>query len=484
MATNPISSGSSTGFDVNAVVTGLMTIERKPLDKLNAKVTDYQAKITTLGSFKSQVASLQSAAQSLGSTSSSSFLAFKATPSDTSVVSASATSTAAAGSYSLDVTSLAQSQKLVAAGRISSTAAISNGVATTVTFDFGTIDISATNSHGGGSLTAGAYTNADFISNGSGTKNITIDGTNNTLEGIRDAINAAKIGATATIVNDGSGTPYRLALSSDTTGVSQSLKITTSGGDGTIDSLLAHDPGGLPAAQHLNQTTAAQNADFTVNGIQISKTSNTVTDAIQGVTLTLSKESTATTLTIARDTTAVSDKVAGFVTAYNTLYSAMKNSSAYKSKSALEGDATLRSLQGQMHSIADSLVSGGTLTKHSDVGLSFQTNGTLTLDSAKLDSAMNTSFSDVAYLFNSATGYATQFDQWATDTLASGGAIDTRTTTINDSIKSVNTQIDSLTLRLDRLQKQYTTQYSSLNVLLSKMGSISTYLTQQLSTTK
>jgi flagellar hook-associated protein 2 len=481
MSTSPISSSSSGGFDVNAVVTGLMDIERQPLNKLNTKVTDYQAKITALGSFKSQVASLQSAAQSLGSSSSSSFLSYKATPSDTSVVSASVSSTAVAGNYSLDVTSLAQSQKLVAVGQASSTTAIGNGTATTVTFDFGTIDISASNSHGGGTLSAGIYTNADFVSNGSGTQSITIDGTNNTLEGIRDAINSAKIGVTATIVNDGSGTPYRLALSSDATGANQSLKISTSGGDGTINTLLAYDPtAAAGAGQNLTQPVAAQNAVFEVNGIPISKTTNTVTDAIQGVTLTLSKESTAT-LTVARDTAAVSDKVAGFVKAYNDLYTAMKNSSAYKSKSALEGDAALRSLQSQMHAIADSVVTGGTLSLHTDVGLSFQTNGTLSLDSAKLDTAMSASFSDVAYLFNSATGYASKFDQWATDTLASGGTIDTRTTAINDSIKSVNTRIDSLTLRLDRLQKQYTTQYSSLNVLLSKMGATSAYLSQQLS---
>jgi flagellar hook-associated protein 2 len=482
MSTKPISSSPSGGFDVNSVVTGLMAIERQPLDKLNTKVTGYQTKITALGTFKSQVASLQSAAQSLGSASSSSFLAFKATPSDTSVVTASASSTAVAGTYSLDVTSLAQAQKLVAVGQASSTAAIGNGTATTVTFDFGSIDISATNSHGGGTLSNGTYTNADFVSNGSGTHSITIDSTNNTLEGIRDAINTAKIGVTATIVNDGSGTPYRLALSSDATGANQSLKISTSGGDGTINTLLAYDPtAAAGAGQNLTQSAAAQNAVFEVNGISISKTSNTVTDAIQGVTLTLSKELSTATLTVARDTDAVKDKVSGFVKAYNDLYSAMKNSSAYKSKSALEGDATLRSLQSKMHAIADSVVSGGALTKHSDVGLSFQKDGTLSLDSAALDSAMSTRFSDVASLFNSATGYATQFDEWAKDTLASGGAFDTRTTALNASIKSANTQIDSLTLRLDRLQKQYTTQYSSLNVLLSKMGSISAYLTQQLS---
>ena len=137
----------------------------------------------------------------------------------------------------------------------------------------------------------------------------------------------------------------------------------TSGGDGTIGTLLGYDPGGLPAAQKLNQTAASQNAVFDVNGIAISKTSNTVTDAIDGVSLTLSKVTTAAvTLTVARDATAVTDAATGFVKAFNDVYTAVKNTSAFKSKSALEGDSTMRALQSQLRSIASGVASGGTLT--------------------------------------------------------------------------------------------------------------------------
>lgn len=469
MATTSAVSGSNS-IDVNTIVSQLMSIERQPITKLNAKTTSYQAKLTALGLIKSNMASFQSAVQAMGSSNSSSLLAFKATSSDTTVFSASASSTAAEGTYSLAVTSLAKSQNLVAAGKASSTTAISDGVATTVTFDFGTIS--------GGTLTAGVYTGATFTSNGSGTKNITIDSTNNTLQGIRDAINAANMGVTATIVNDGSATPYRLTVTSNSTGASNSLKITTAGGDGTINTLLGYDPAGT---QNLNQSVAAENANFTVNGIAISKTSNIVTDAIQGVTLTLSKlTTTPATLTVTRDTTAVSDKVSGFVKAYNDLYSALKNSSAYKSKSALEGDATLRSLQTQMRAIASAAVSGGTLTQFFDVGITFNGTGTMLLDSAKLSSAMGTNFNDVANLFNSATGYATQFDQFATSTLAVGGTIDTKTTGFNQSISKIATQVSTLETRMTQLQKQYTTTYSNLNVMLSSMGQTSQYLSRQL----
>ena len=257
-----------------------MTVERRPIDKLNTQVASYQTKISSFGTLKGLVSGFQTALQGLNNN----FEGFSATPSDASIFSASATSTAAAGIYALDVANLAHAQSLVAVGQTSSTTAIGNGTATTITFDFGTIS--------GGTLTSGVYSGAAFTSNGNGTKSLTIDGTNNTLQGIRDAINTAKIGVTATIVNDGSGTPYRLALTSDSSGVSNSLKITTSGGDGAIDALLAHDPAGLPAAQHLNQTVGGQNANFTVNGIAITKPSNTVTDAIQGVTLTLNKPTT------------------------------------------------------------------------------------------------------------------------------------------------------------------------------------------------
>ncbi len=472
MATSSVS--SSGGIDVNTIVTQLMTIERQPIAKLNTKGTSYKAKITALGLIQSKVASFQSAVKSLlGSGSANSLLTYKATSSDSNALSASASNTAVAGVYSLEVTKLAQSQKLVAAGQTSSSAAIGDGTATTVTFDFGTIS--------GGTLTNGVYSGATFNSNGSGAKSITIDGANNTLTGIRDAINAAKIGVSATIVNDGSGTPYRLALSSDSSGVSNSIKISTSGGDGTIDALLAYDPGGGAAAQHLSQTAAAQNAEFKVNGVAISKSSNIVSDAIDGVSLTLGKETTApVTLTVVADTSAVTDKVNAFVKAYNDLYSSLKNSSAYKSGSALEGDAMLRSLQTQMRSIAGAAVSGGSLSNLYEVGISFQATGVMQLDSAKLSSAMSADFNGVANLFNSATGYATQYDALTTAALAVDGTFATKTNGFNQSIKSIDAQISTLEVRMKNLEKQYRTTYSNLNVMLSSMGKTSAYIAQQL----
>lgn len=474
-----ITASSTTALDVPALVSQLMAVERRPIDRLDARIASYETKISSFGTISGLVSGFQTAATNL----SSGLQKIAASPSDPNVFSATAGSTAVPGTYAVNVSQLAQSQNLVAAGRTSSTDAIGDGTATTVTFDLGTIN---PNTLSGGTLIDGVYSGATFTSNGSGTASITIDGSNNSLEGIRDAINAAALGVTATIVNDGSGTPYRLALSSSSTGVSNSLKITTSGGDGTIDSLLGYDPAGT---QNLTQTLAAQNAKLTVNGIAITSASNTVSEAIQGVTLTI-KNTTATpaNLTVARDTTAINTAASGFVDAYNALASQIKSRSAYavdgKGSGALAGDGTLRLMQDQLRGIFMTPASGGTLTTLSQVGISIQRDGSLLLDSSKLNSAMSANFSDVTHLFSSSTGYATRLEAWAKSTLDAGGLIDTRTQSLNKSVKDQHEAIDKLENRMSALQKRLTLEYTNLNLLLSRMNSTSTYLTQQLASSQ
>jgi len=468
-----ITSSTATALDVTSLVSQLMAVERRPIDKLNTQITNYQTKISSYGTLSSLVSSFQTASSNLNT----SLQKLAATPSDAGAMSATAESSAVPGTYSVSVNKLAQSQSLVAAGQTSTTTAIGTGTATTITFDFGAIS--------GGTLTNGVYSGATFTSNGSGTTSITIDSTNNTLAGIRDAINAAGAGVSATIVNDGSGTPYRLSLTSTNSGASNSLKITTSGGDAAIDSLLAYDPAGT---QNLTQTQVAQNADLTVNGIAITSASNTVNGAIQGVTLTLKNTTTTpASLAVERDTTAMHTAASSFVEAYNALASQIKSRSSYgsdsKSAGTLAGDGTLRVMQDQLRNVFNTPASGGTLTSLAQVGIAFQKDGSLLLDSSKLDSAIAANFSDVTNLFSSSTGYATRLDAWATSTLEPGGLIDTRTQSLNNSVKTSNDEIDRLENRMSALQKKYTTEYTNLNLLLSRMNSTSTYLTQQLSNT-
>ncbi len=469
-----ITSSSTTAIDVPALVSQLMAVERQPIDKLTAKIASYKTKISSYGTLSSLVSGFQTAAKGLDT----GLQKLAATPSDAGVLSATAGGTAVPGNYAVSVSQLAQSHNLVAAGRASSSTAIGDGTATTVTFDLGTIS--------GGTLTNGIYSGAAFASNGSGTVSLTIDGSNNTLEGIRDAINAAAPGVTATIVNDGSGTPYRLALSSTSSGVSNSFKITTSGGDGAIDSLLGYDPAGT---QHLTQTLAAQDAKLTVNGIAITSASNTVSEAIQGVTLTL-KNTTGTpaSLAVARDTTAINTAAASFVDAYNALASQVKSRSAYGTTAnpggALAGDSTLRLMQDQLRGIFMTPATGGTLTSLAQVGIAIQADGTLALDSGKLGSAIAANFSDVTNLFSSSTGFATRLQAWGKSALQAGGLIDTRTQSLGKYVKNYNQDVDKLENRMVALEKKYRIEYTNLNMLLSSMNTTSTYLTQQLASSQ
>lgn len=540
MATTAATSSSANTLDVQSLVSQLMSIERIPIDKLNTKVASYQTKISSFSTLSGLTSSFKTALQSLNT----SLTAYSATPSDTSIFTASATSTAVAGSYSLTVAALAQSQNLVATGRVSSTADIGAETDTTLTFDFGTISgntFNATTGKYGTTLTgvsttlgspnitvastanlavgatitgvdippgatiisitdatnfvistnATATGNLDlqaaatFTSNGPVIPPITINSTNNTLEGIRDAINAANIGVTATIVSDGSASPYRLAITSNTSGATNSLKITVAG-DADINTLLGYDPA---ATQNLSQTVVAQDAAFTVNGIAVTSATNTITNAIQGVTLTLRKiTATPATLVIARDTSAVSTAVSGMVEAYNALASQLKSRSAYAvgtaAAPALSGDGTVRLMQDQLRDIFNTAATpgtGGTLTFLSQIGITTQADGTLKLDSSKLSTAMTTNFSDVTNLFSSATGFSTRLITWSTSVTTAGGLISSRTDTLNTAITGYNEQISKLELRMKALRKQYTTTYSNLNVMLSNMNSTSIYLTQQMS---
>lgn len=383
------SPGIGSGLDVNSIVTQLMTLERQPINLLDTKEASAQAKLSAYGSLKGALSSFQSAVAALSTPAK--FAAVNASSADVTVASAAAQSNAIAGSYAIDVSQLAQAQKLVSAGQTSSSAAIGTG---TLTFDFGTIS--------GGSFDSetGKYTDAAFASSGSGSKTVTIDAAHASLEGIRDAINSASIGVTATLINDGSGTPYRLALSVAGTGVANSLKIGVSG-DAALSSLLAQDPAGT---QNLTQTVAAQNAEFTVDGLAITKGTNSVTDVIQGVSLNLLKEG-ATSITVARDSSSIKNSINAFVKAYNDLNTTLSSLSKYdatnKQASILTGDSAVRTVQSQLRGVFNTALStaGGGLTTLSDIGISFKTDGTLQLDAAKLDKVIADPTKDISTLF-------------------------------------------------------------------------------------
>jgi flagellar hook-associated protein 2 len=249
----------------------------------------------------------------------------------------------------------------------------------------------------------GSYLGASFSQDGSqASGTVTLDTKDQSLQGIRDAINKANIGVTATIVSDGSDTPYHLVITSNKTGAKSTMKISVDGSaDPAIAALLAYDPAGT---QNLTQTSGAQDTKLNMNGIEVTSSSTTVTDAVQGVSLNVAGLGS-TTLSVSKDTSSVTDAINSFVKAYNTLNTTIAGLTKYdattKTAAALQGDAAVRSIQTQLRRALGTTVEGldSDMTNLSQVGISFQKDGSLAVDSSKLSKAMTENFADIAGLF-------------------------------------------------------------------------------------
>lgn len=266
------------------------------------------------------------------------------------------------------------------------------------------------NAGANGSYLAGASFSQDGAQ-ASGT--VTLDAGSQSLQGIRDAINKANIGVTATVVSDGGTNPYHLVLTSNKTGEKSSMKISVEGVDGqpadpAIAALLGHDPGGV---QGLTQTSAAQDTLLNMNGIDIRSSSTTVTEAVQGVSLDV-KAVGNTTLDVSRDTASVTTAVNNFVKAYNELNKTISSLTSYnaetKAAGVLNGDTSVRGIQSQLRRQLGTAVEGmgGKLTTLSQVGITFQKDGSLAVDSGKLSKAINENYAEIGGLF-AAMGAAT-----------------------------------------------------------------------------
>jgi len=300
-----------------------------------------------------------------------------------------------------------------------SSSAANTGSSTTVTAgvtlssaDGSQIEIGGNNPAAAGFAagSAGSYLGAGFVQDGaqaSGT--VTLDTKDQTLQGIRDAINKANIGVTATIVSDGSTNPYHLVVTSNKTGAKSSMKISADGADGGpvnagIASLLGYDPNGTQA---MTQTSGAQDTKLTMNGIAVTSASTTVDDVVQGVSMDLSSTGS-TTLTVGQDSSSVTTAVNGFVKAYNDLNSTIAKLTAYdpetKSGAVLQGDSAVRSIQTQLRRVLGTSVEGlnSNMKTLSQVGIAFAQDGSLKVDSTKLNTAISKNFNDIAGLFAAA----------------------------------------------------------------------------------
>lgn len=430
--------GAGSGMDLEGLVTQLMAAERQPLRALQAKETAVSTKISALGSLKSKLAELQTAAKGLipavGQAALAKFASFAATVADTAVATATASTGAVAGSYSLNVIQLAQAQRFVSSAPPALTPAAGN----TLSFSFATDGVTRN-------------------------KTITLNSTNASLPGLRDAINGANMGVSATIVNGSSG-----------------AQLILTGEEGLNNEITL----GGSLASALPQTIPAQNAEFEVNGIPVISSSNKVSNVLDGVTLNLAKPGT-TSLTVTQDnTTGITAALNSFIDTYNAANTLMKTQGAYdestKKAGPLQGNSTLRDAQNGLRSLIFGTTDSGNAAyqRLSDIGISVQSDGSLKLDSSKLSTSL---IADAPSVANLVAKVSTAFSNKLENIVGGSGSIQTATDSANKIRKSYQDKETVLETRMTTIEARLRKQFSSLDTLLANLNKTSSYLAQQLS---
>jgi len=402
--------GIGSGLDVNNILEQIVEAERAPAEsRLDLKETNLQAELSAFGSFKSSVSLFQT---SLGKLQSAAlFNSSDVSVSNTDVLTASTSSISKPGNFSVEVKSLAQAQTLASIAFNELDDVIGSG---TLTFDFGTTVYDPGTDYATGDDTYTSFTkNSERPS-----ESIVIDNTNNTISGIRDAINAADIGVSATIVDDGSG--FRLLLASDQQGLDNSLQVNVSEGGTVADDT---DMSGLSVlafnsiASNAEQTQSALDANISVNGLSVLRESNSIVGAIPGVTLNLKTADVGNPVQLVITSNNVEksqENIGDFVDAFNELATVYNNLSAFGGNDGqngiLLGDNTSRNIIQQMRrELGDFSSNGGSFNSLSSIGITTARDGTLKLDAAVLNKALENDFDSVTQLFY-ASGNTTDSD--------------------------------------------------------------------------
>jgi len=447
-------------IDVNSLVSQLVAATRAGQDANISKQTQaVTTQISALGTLKSALSTFQDSLSTIDTVSA--FNAATATSADATVFTASASSNAQPGSYSVSVTQLASAQQLVSSPFA-----------------------------GGGSTTVGTGTLQ--VSLGGSSFSINVDSTNNTVAGLASAINSAagNPGVIATVITGSDGA--HLVLQSAQTGASNTISLTeTDGGTG-----LSGITYGAGNAGNYTQIAQAQDAQFSISGIPHTSASNTVSDALNGVTLTLKGVSKTTTtgntttptttqLTVASDTDAITTNVSAFVDAYNAMIKAIQPLGSFdqttQTAGPMLGDATLQGVQNDIRTALYSLVNTGSTTYNSlaSVGITTQKDGSLKFDKTKFQTALASAPTAVTQLFAGTKGVAATLESRINSELNSGGAIDSRSKTLIKQENALTDQTTKLNDQMKALTASLTQQYSHLNTLLSSLQSMSAYLSQQ-----
>ncbi|MGV1108420.1 flagellar filament capping protein FliD [Xanthomonas translucens] len=443
MATSSLSTVGS-GMDIAAVVKALVAAQRAPQEnRINSDGTASSAQLSALSTIKGALSNLQTAMDAIAKSADKS--AVKATVADGAGYTASVTESATAGNYSVEVVKLAERQKLT------SSAYADNAVV------------------GDGSLTIGY---------GGKTLNVTV-AENSKLRDVAAAINKAAggSGVTASVVSADDGD--HLVLNAVDSGAKGALTITSAGGNGGL-AALTYSSG---SSGGLTQTVAGADAVVRVDGFERTSSSNAIADLVPGVTLNLTKaaEGTKYSLSIANDSSSLKANLTALVSAYNTVNTVLKSSSAYdatnKKASALTGDSMVRGLQQTLRKqVTDNT------SDLKALGVTIDKNGVMSFNSAKLDSAVASDPASVKAMFGTDGGFTTGMNTLLDSNLdASNGTLTQRTTALNKHISDLTDQLSNLDQRMTTLTTNYTAKFTAMDAMVAQMKSVSDTLTQQFS---
>lgn len=438
------STGIGSGLQIDSLVSQLVAAERSAgQTRIDTKKTKLTEQFSAMATLMGGMSAFQSSLNSL--VSSNSFNSRKVSVSDEAAFTAKAGSSAAAGSYDVQIEQLAKAAQL------------------------------GSDAFASGSTTVGTGTLT--ISVGASSFSIEVGEGGNSLANIRDAINksSANKGVQASLITDVEGT--HLVLTSTKTGADRALTVTASGGNGGLASLV-YDPQGS-GTTNMELRSAPQDAIVFVSGYEIHSSSNTVSNAIEGVTLTLkapTEEDSTVLLNVERDDTAIQDAAKKFVDAYNSLASTIKSLSRYdvatEAAGTLLGDSMLRNIESQVRKLISSPVSGvnGNYTTLASLGITTQADGKLKLDTVRFNAALDANPGAVSDIFTSDNGVAVKLADLMGSKTSATGELTTRSSNITDSLVDLKDQQDALNARMKVVEQRYLKQFNALDTLLAQMN--------------
>ena len=447
------SAGIGSGLDVAKIVEQMVAAEKTPLKKLEYKAEGIQTQISTYGEIKSLTSKLGDIVSKLTRDSAWNGVSIS---SSNPTLSGTMTGIAATGTYNIKVTHLAQAQTtaLGGAGGIALAKDQAMGAAGTIKLKMGAVE-----------------------------KDISVSGSD-TLTKIATKINEAEMGIQASVVTDVDG-KERLMLRSKETGTDKAF---------TVDLSAAPAAPAAPAVLGQNTTQNAQNAKVELNGLVVESSANTFANTIPGMSFTVSEvTSTAATLNVKADTEAMKKNIQEFVEAYNALNDLLTQSTKYveesKTAGVLQGDSATVSLQNSLRMLTQGISgSTGGLTRLAEIGIQMQEGGKLSTDTTKLDKALTNLeglkglFANKADALGQGGGIAVNFKNFTDKLLSFDGTLNTKTDSLERTLKSNSAEQTKVNTRADTLEKRLYAQYSALDTKMASLNALNAYVSQMVTT--